>query len=355
MKRLIPLVIAILAISCTKAAPPEDYSVLGSDPVGITAHETAAEAMKELKKADARGAPLVVLASHDIDLPAFLKTVSGTMGRGVSRVYWALPGLVLEGFMNAEPRMREYLALHLGLVQKDIDALVYSNACLDGEIAGMSISLCNLINLPSQREGILLFIDPGFFVQYADARETSKLAAIHATFSAIFPRKFRVAGAFMSYGVEDGLTRPIHRYLGEVAVRVVDSPSLLLTPPLQLWSARDNAESLFVAGQYDVLSRHIGESLGKHPDDPAIVLINAASMVRLGGYEEALMVAESLCASDPGYCAGLQYLGYLADLKGEDRWAGVFDKRAQELGRGKLPERLYYAAPARAGQGDRGK
>jgi hypothetical protein len=347
MKQLLFMLIVLMLISCTRETP---YPTLGRDSLKVEEVETLQEGLKGLGTSGVRGAALVLLFSRDGFFDAENRAeIARKVDAGiVSRVIWAIPGPVVTDFVQAEDQLKEYAISLDTLPVAEVEEMKYNEGCLIGRISKASMYLCNMANIPFLREPVLLSAESGYFVEFADLRSANKLSAVLFSFRSVFKRKYSVAEAVFSYGVMDGFTRPIHRYVGETAAMVIASPAVLSLKLPDIWSARDSTEILFVEKDYDRLSGHVRDALAKYPGDPAISLINAAAMLRQGeGLEDVIAEAEALCLREPVYCIGLQYLGYLARLDGRDDIAGAFDERALKYT--KLPDRLYYGR--RAGEG----
>jgi len=78
------------------------------------------------------------------------------------------------------------------------------------------------------------------------------------------------------------------------------------------------------------------------------------ALVMASRYDEAIAKAVALCDAHAGYCAGLAYLGYVADVRGEASEGRRFlDAARGRLPRGfVMPERSAYAPQERAWQAE---
>jgi hypothetical protein len=160
-------------------------------------------------------------------------------------------------------------------------------------------------------------------------------------------KKYHTGFLTVSCGIHDGRARPLHRYLCEAAEELAGKPEMLLgsAPPPPRWVSRDVAEALFTRGRYEDLQRHVELARRTVGYDPDLSFASTAALVRRKSFRRALTEAEGICRKSEQYCIGLQYLGYLAELDGEPKWAETFYERARSLSHGSfpLPQRLFYA------------
>jgi predicted Zn-dependent protease len=166
--------------------------------------------------------------------------------------------------------------------------------------------------MPFIKEPLVLDIDVNFFPPYASERTVSRLRGLKNFFDFMNARNYRIASANVAYSINGRHLRPIHRYIGLEVVEAVSNPEIMKrdTAP-ELWSARDNAESLLHRGEKKLAVDSLRESMKKFPEDTVLKAFYINAIFLLGKYDEALDGAKDLCKKDERECSLLVYLGGL--------------------------------------------
>jgi len=338
----------LLIVSACKGGSEEvsEYPVIGSDPLDVHVYETQEEAMRGWK-GDGFNDDVVVRASSWSDIDALVKAHDEGL---VSEVYWLIPIDIYKNITNAEQIIRTYLEIaKAGFPEDDLFDMKMNEGCLSGKVRGLEMHVCNYSNLPFVKDPVVLSIDACFFPDMADMRNINKLGAVKLLMDSLKLKGLRVKRAEVYMGIQDGHMRPIHRYLGEVTAEMLRKPEMInAKEPPKIWAIKDRAENLMVAGLDEDFRKFMDEEVPRDDaDDPNLRLIDAAMLARQGKFGAALAEGEAVCRDDKEYCLGLQYLGYLAGLAGNEQWKERFDNKATELvPKGiTIPEKLMYASP----------
>ncbi len=256
----------------------------------------------------------------------------------ISRVYWILPYSFFEDFLVTQSKVEDLLINERGFEESELEGLRMEAGCLTGNLSGVNIYFCSSRTLPIINDPVILSIDVSYFPVYAENYSTSKLRALKWFFDQLsFKQKVRVLHADVSYGVESGQTDPVHRYIGDELVQGLSAPlTFTAESPPELWQFRDKAENMLSGGEDELVVEYLGEPLNKYPDDPALMLLNAAAEIRLGKFDNALKAMDDICQKNEKYCYGYIYLGEIIDNK-ESAWKETFFKRASDA----LPDSKY--------------
>lgn len=151
-------------------------------------------------------------------------------------------------------------------------------------------------------------------------------------FDAMNKKQLKVTSVNAALSETNNFLKPVQRYIGSQIVEAVKNPQLLNSPdPPELWAVRDNANGIFLRGEWKELIEFLKEPLKKYPEEPSLVMFKAVAQAHLGRYGEALNELAELCGRDKGYCYGIIYAGQeLAGLKKFNE-AELFFKKALEL------------------------
>ncbi len=382
MKTIAVLVsFCLLSLSCVKE---RDYPVLGKTPVkSLSEHEVKAGALLNWAKAGLDDVTLVSInASSGLGRleTGALKEIKGLSaggewnelgtvlsGRGglinadnyisaalalglVKKVYWVLPYRLFADIVVAEGKIKDFLkSSGSGLTDAEIDWMKMDSGCLKGAVRGRELYVCGFSTLHLIAAPVVLDLGVDFFPAMAFEYGVNKLGAMKTLFDALSLRQLRVMRADVTYGIQEGCTRPIHRYIGEEAAEALRNPAALAakTPP-EMWAARDMAENMFSGGEGTLVLKYLEDPMKKFPRDPALPMLQAAALVRTGKGKAALDNTVKLCAARKDYCEGLVYLAYLAGARGDDKLKAAFLAKADELmPKGHLsPAALRYDAYA---------
>jgi tetratricopeptide (TPR) repeat protein len=230
----------------------------------------------------------------------------------VKEVYWVLPhtffdkadaGTLIKRFLNTNGSLKD---------KGEVDAMAMKQGCLAGRLKGVMMNICGPDTMPFIQAPIVLDIDVNFFPPYSSERTVSMLRGLKIFFDNMNMRNYRIASANIAYSINSGYLRPIHRYIGPEVIEAVSNPQLLKrdTAP-ELWSARDNAETLIHRGEKKLAVDSLRESMKKFPDDTVLRAFYINAIFLLGKYNESLEGAKDLCKKDERECSLLVYLGGL--------------------------------------------
>ena len=252
---------------------------------------------------------------------------------GVAKeIYWVMPFRML-GFSDAERRVKAYLKTAASIFpSKDIDGMKLKGGCLKGKLFKTQVNICNIDTLPPIKEPVILDMDADFFPVFSSDRGISMLRGFKEFFDAMNRRQMRVVSVDVAYSGAGNYLKPVQKYIGMQIVEAVKNPQLLHSPePPELWTVRDDANSMFLSGQWKELIEFLKEPLKKYPEEPSLIMFRAFAQVYLGKYDAALDNLEGLCRRDKTYCYGINYAGQeLTELKKFNE-AELFFKKASEL------------------------
>lgn len=367
-KIIICLSLWLIAVSCVKKEEAQ-YPILGIDPLYMSVMEEPDEALTEWAKKGVKNAILVHISPYD-SLKGIthhnIQKIAGIMekkkweqlnnSRGrlfnnsnylyaaaqlemVKRIYWVIPYRFFEDIPLAGDKIKEFLKKYVsGFEEKEIDLMKMTAGCLTGILSGADINICSPRTVPEVREPVTVSVDVSFFPVYAAEARISKLRALKWFFDYITLRRtFRVIHSNVSYGIESGYTDAIHRYIGDEIIEVMSNPQILKSDsPPELWQFRDKAENMLSGGEDELIVEYLDEPFNKYPDDPALLLLNAAAEIKLKKYDHALKSMDDICQKNEKYCYGYIYLGEIIDNK-ENVRKETFFKRASDA----LPDSKY--------------
>lgn len=332
MKRIVLIAISLLALlSCIKQAEQSSYPVLGQSPMdSVQEVETKGELYAKLSDSGLRYTKLVSLNSWS-GLGSVPKDggdaaigpdnyVRALMERSVvGELYWVLPHNLFRDMMNAEGQMRQFLSsADFGLSEAELASMRFDSGCMHGEVSGAKIHVCKFSNVPLIKFPVTLDIGVDYFPVMAADYGVNKLGALKTTMDSLYARGLLVEGAYITYGIDEGRTRPIHRYIGEEIRQALMDPALLLqkTPP-EPWLKRDMAENMFSGGEGEVVLKYIDDALAAMPDDQPLLLLKSAALVRVGKTSDAADIVDGLCKLDKINCSAMAYLAYIAGIEGK--------------------------------------
>jgi hypothetical protein len=372
MKKIIIwiMVFGIAGISCTEKDNARDYPVFGTDPVfEIGKIQDSSEALIMWAERGIQDAVLVHVDAHDsleFISPEKIEGIRGLIGsekqetsgysRGmllnksnylyaavqlgiVKEIYWVLPYRLFDDIPLAEKKIKELLKTEGSVFRdREIDAMKMQRGCLAGTLTGANIHVCSPRTLHAIKGPAVMDIDVGFFPVYADEYGVSKLRALKWFFDEITFRKIPVVHVSVSYGIEFGLTDPIHRYIGDETIEGIGNPQVFTADsPPELWKFRDMAENMISGGEDRRVVEYLKEPLLKYPDDLPLRMIHTTATLLIGGYDDAFKGVEGLCEMDGQYCYGFVYLGNILGAEKKYELQEKFFSRAQE----KLPGSAY--------------
>jgi tetratricopeptide (TPR) repeat protein len=284
--------ISVLAFSCTR--DDAHYPVLGKDPLeDIELLEGSDEAFIVLSEQRIRDAVLVHVdtvaslahAPQD-DLKRLKKLLKGkermqlSYARGklfnstnylyaatslglIREIYWIIPNRFFHDIPLAGDTIKRFLKEKRPWFRKDeIDAMKMEAGCLSGRLSGVKVSLCSIRTLPGIEQPVVLGIHSGYFPVYAQEYDISKLRALKWFFDQLAFRQLKIIQAYVSYGIEDGRTSAIHRYIGNELYEGLRDPEIFRAEsPNELWGFRDMAENMLSGGEGQAVLEYLAEPL----------------------------------------------------------------------------------------------
>jgi hypothetical protein len=355
-------------MSCTKTQEPEEYPILGEDPLmDIAVMEEESETLLAWAENGVEEAVLVHISPRDAMAavnPETIQTLNQLIkdknwktlrdSRGqlydnsnymnaavqlnmVKRIYWVIPYRLFEDMPLAGEKIKDLLKQSVsGFDEEEVDFMKMETGCLTGSLSGADMYICSLRSLPAVIEPVIISIDVSFFPVYATEAKISKLRALKWFFDYLtFRRTLRVKYASVSYNIESGYTDAVHRYIGEELLEGMGDPQTLKSEsPSELWQFRDNAENMLSGGEGELVEEFLVEPLLKYPDDPALRLLNAFANARIKKYDESFKAMNNICQENKKYCYGFIQLGNAVEDKD---WQNKFFKKALET----LPDSKY--------------
>lgn len=367
------LIFLLLLFSCIRQDDIEEYPVLGMDTVeDIILIEDHSEALLKWAQEGLRDAVVVHVDAHDdlgyipddkIDkIRSLIKAKrwkelekSRDIGnrslfklnnflyaavklRIVKEIYWVLPYRFFDDIPLAEEKVKVFLK-NTGskFPEDDINMMRMKAGCLTGMLSGVNISICSPFTLPKIIEPVILDIDIDFFPILAFESQQSKLRALKIFLDFMNYKELRIKYANIAYSVNDGYTRPIHRYIGDEIFEIIRNPQILhADSPPELWTFRDTAENMLSGGEDKLVVEYLEEPLKKYPDDLPLRILNASAKLFMKKFDEAFDEVDELCIKDVKYCYAFIYMADILSDNKEYGEAERFYERAMEA----LPENI---------------
>ncbi len=259
----------------------------------------------------------------------------------VKKVYWVMP---FDFFLHAGggEKLRNFLKIGGGSLMNplEVEAMKMEFGCLTGTLKGIDVSICGPETLPRIGIPVVLDIDTDFFPTYSLERNWTKLQGIKAFFDALYNRNIMLRYVDITYSVNKGYLKPIHRWLVDVIKDILQKPDIIKQPsPPELWAFLDVVDYALIAGKPGEGEKTLKEALKKYPENLSIRAYDAYySLVYRGDYDSALKKAVKLCKEDKRYYYLLPFLGkVIKDSKYPER-AEPFYKQALEL----VPDNFYF-------------
>lgn len=255
-------------------------------------------------------------------------------------LFWVMPYRIFEEF-GVVQKVRNILQTSgYRFEERDLQGLRNRAGCVRGHLWGIPVHFCSLRTLPLMQETVMLDIDAGFFPAYAEEHGISKLTALKRFFDEMHLRQVRLRSINISYNTGSGGTKPVHRYIGDELLEGIRDPRIFRAEsPLELWKYRDRAENMLSGGEDERVVEYLAEPLKKYPGDLPLRLLNAAAVLKAGGYVKSFSEMEDLCTEDVHYCPGFVYSGNILVKKKQPVHAEKFFLRAVET----MPENAYAA------------
>jgi tetratricopeptide (TPR) repeat protein len=344
--RLVAVVLCVIAVSATAAAAaPAVLPILGVDPLPqgliVENHQdalahwverglagavllhidaddglraVAGESLAELKglasRRDFAGLAKAGRAGEGrrYDAGSFVRIAAGL---GIVReVVWITP-LTLRDVEDGEKLLKDYLG-GASFSPQDRATFRLVDGCQRGRAGATPVSLCSQERLPAIHDPVLLSIDTTFFPHAAGRRGITLPTEARQLFLALRTARYAVLDAVFAFSVQEGDLPPDLRWVGDMAVQVLQNPAVVLADnPPERWGALQVLSAFDSSGQQEQMGM-LGFALAhleKQPHDPAFLLYAAEATDRHGGGERALAYAEEACRMDRGYCVGLREVG----------------------------------------------
>lgn len=259
----------------------------------------------------------------------------------VKEIYWVLPYRFFDDIPLAGEKIKNFLRTEGSMFKNsEINDMEMDFGCLTGRLSGADIHICSPRTLPTIEVPVIMSIDASFFPVYASEYRISKLRALKWFFDKMSFRQMRIVHADISYSIEGGYTKPIHRYIGDELLEGIGNPQIFKAEsPPELWRFRDMAENMLSGGEGKLVVEYLTEPLKKYPDDLSLRLLNAAARLFTGKYDDAFKDVDKLCIRDVHYCYSFIYLGNILKDKQKHDYAERFFLKALET----LPGSRYAA------------
>ncbi|MBI4709591.1 MAG: UPF0489 family protein, partial [Nitrospirae bacterium] len=250
----------------------------------------------------------------------------------VKEIYWIMPFRLFE-FSDAERRVKDYLKTMTSVYSiEDIEGMKMKGGCLSGKLFKTKVNICSPMTLPPIQEPVIFDIDTDFFPPFSAERGYSMLRGVKEFFDDMNKRQLKIAAADIAFSEAGNFLKPGHRYVAEQIAEALKNPQILhSTVPPELWAVRDNANGMFLRGEWKELIEFLKEPLKKYPEEPSLIIFRASAQVYTGKYREALEGFTGLCRRYERLCYGFVYAG--RELKHQERYEAseMFFKKALEL------------------------
>ncbi len=235
----------------------------------------------------------------------------------VQKMYWILPYEYFADNPLAGGKVKQFLKNTDSFKDTEINRMRMKKGCLTGRLYNVEVSICSPGSMPRAKVPVVMIIDAGFFPLYANTLKASKLIAMKNFFDEMSFREVRVRHVSISYGTEDGHTKPIHRFIGDELFEGTKTPGLLRSESSpDLWRYRDIAENMLARGEGSRVVEYLQKPLGKYADDLPLLFMNARALLIAGNYFNAFHELVDICSQDVHYCYGfVSFARILADRK----------------------------------------
>jgi len=346
--------------SCSKAPEqPRQYQVLGSTPItNVALFENRSKIMVSWLEKDYKNMTLVHIDAHDAlaflpeeNIKNIKKLVRdknwkelersfmpdsylySAIRLGIARkIFWVIPNRFLE-YYDAERRVKFFLKnLPSGFKVEEINKFKFNRGCVSGKLHDAEISICSAETLPFIPEAVVFDIDADFFPPYSLEKGISNLRGLKEFFDAMNQRQLKIASAEISFSEGRESLNPVHRYIGMQLSEALKDPEILkATVPHELWSIRNNAESMISSGAFKEALEYLNKSMEKYPEEQSLIMFRAVALAHTGKTEAALDSLERLCKRDKNLCYGIIYAGRELEKIGKINASRLFFEKAIEL------------------------
>jgi len=252
--------------------------------------------------------------------------------RLIKEVYWVMPQGLFNNIPLADRSVKQYLLESSPeLPVKEVHAMVREGGCVKGRLNGVPVRLCSTYTLPILKDPVILHMAVSFVPEQAFAARISNLGVLKDWFHDMTARLENIVRMDVSIGVEDGLLRPVHRYLVEEFYTIASDLSVLeAADPPALWKVRDTADNMYLGDEDVLVLEHIANEGATNPGDSALMALRAATYLRTDELDRAFDDAEALCRVDIRECYMFAYLAGVLKKNGRKAEAMRFLDAASE-------------------------
>ncbi len=248
----------------------------------------------------------------------------------VSEVYWIIPfGHFSE--QPSEKRLKIFLK-SFGFEDKEIKTFHIDSGCFRGDFNGVPLAVCGIESLPNIDKPLILNVDSDFFAPMAFDYGVTKLDGLRMLYEKLFKMQYKILDAVVSYSVNGGYTRVIHRWVGEQAAKIIGNPTIIYEGrPPDLWTVRQKIETLYRRASIEENLSYLMPLIEKYPDEPSILTYAAHILYETDSKDEMYHHAEKACMVDRNYCHGLIEIGKNLLKDGKFDEANKFFKNGYRL------------------------
>ncbi len=225
----------------------------------------------------------------------------------VDRVYWVIPFPYFSE-SNPENALREFLRGY-AFPEEDIRTFRLEHGRFQGRFQGVPLIICEAAALPDVTSPLILSVDVDFFPPFARAAGIELSAAVYSVFGELFQKEYRIQDSFVAYSVYGGYLSPLHRWVGDLCVEVMEQPELLQGPLPKSFELQQLADRLYEEDSAEALLETAVAGLDSFPGDPCLKLYAAFASFGAGDTAQAYHYAKRACLEEPGYCPGLADIG----------------------------------------------
>jgi tetratricopeptide (TPR) repeat protein len=272
----------------------------------------------------------------------------------VSEVYWIIPFGHFSG-PPSEKRLRVFLK-SFSFEDKEIKTFHLDRGCFRGDFNGIPLAVCGIESLPDIDNSVILSLDMDFFAPFVYDYGVSRLHGLRMLFEALFKKKYMISDAVISFSIDGGYTRVLHRWISDQSVEILRNPAIIYQDrPPRLWTVRQEAETLFQKESTDKNLRHLLPLIDAYPDELQFLLYTSHIYYETGDINKAYRFAEKACTADKKYCHGIIEIGQKLLKDGKFNEAEKFFRKGyslnpdmnflqQEFGRALMKEGRYEDA-----------